>query len=54
MIESSKAEHNIRFCLAFFITKLSKNSLQFVCLSLSLLVYRILSVDNLFWNIAIL
>jgi len=30
------------------------NSLQFVCLSLPLLMYRMLSVDILFWNIATL
>ena len=50
MIKSSKAENNTvnkRFCSAFFITKLSKNSSQFVCLSLSLLMYRMLSVNNL-------
>jgi len=31
-----------------------KNSLQFVSLSLSLSMFRMLSVDNLFWNIATL
>ena len=45
-------EETERFCPAIFITKLSKNSLQFVCLSVSLLMYRMLSVDNLFRNIA--
>ena len=33
-------------------TKLYENSLQIVCLSLSLLMYRMLGVDNLSWNIA--
>jgi len=59
MIKSSKAEHDTvnsykGFVLAFFITKLSKNSSQFVCRSLSFLMYRMLSVNNLSWNIAAL
>jgi len=33
-------------------TKLYENSLQIVWLSLSLLMYRMLGVDNLSWNIA--
>ena len=42
------------FCPAFFITKLSTNSSRFVWLSLSLLMYRMLSVNYLSWNIAAL
>jgi len=43
-----------RFCPAFFITKLCKNSLQFFCLSLPILMYRMLSVVNLSWNLVTL
>jgi len=41
----SRAQQTIKkgFVLAFFITKSSRNSLKFVCLSLSLLMHRMLS-----------
>jgi len=59
MVETSKAEHstvnNLKgFVLVFFIPKSSKNSLKFVCLSLSLAMYRMLGVGYLSWNIATL
>jgi len=42
------------FFLTFFITKSSRNSLRFICLSLSLLMHRMLIVGNLSWNTAAL
>ena len=45
IIESSKAEHS---------KQLKSFVLAFICLSFSLLMHRMLSVDNLSWKIAAL
>jgi len=54
---SSKAENSIvnnqkSFVLAFRTTKSSRNSLEFDCLSCSLLMHPMLSVNNISWIIS--
>jgi len=52
--EQSSVHSQKGLVLAFFITKSSWNSVKFVFLCLSLLIDRILNVDNLSWKIVTL